>query len=336
MKLFDFFNISKPGKGVEKTKERENARTDFKGFFTMYGRKFWNISNLNLAMAVYILVVAFGIWQLSAHTLAFYIFLGVVTLLFGLVNVASTYVTRGYVRGDPVYIFSDMKYAVKNNLFQGIILGVIDVVIIFLLIFDIIFWSGIDLNHMAEIAISENQVQSEQVTDNIEERETKNYEIEQNDASQLSAQTETVPNSESVSVPEQQKGNSFFESLSFYTCLFLLIVYSFMRCYIYLIAVTFKLSIFKIFKNAFIFAFLGIKRNILAILGIFAVCFINFYIFACIPMVGILLPLIITLGTCTFIGSYAAYPVIKKYMITPYYKDEEVYESYDRIFEDRG
>jgi len=31
-----------------------------------------------------------------------------------------------------------------------------------------------------------------------------------------------------------------------------------------------------------------------------------------------------------------AYPVIKKYMITPYYKDEEVYEEYDKIFEDRG
>ena len=109
-----------------------------------------------------------------------------------------------------------------------------------------------------------------------------------------------------------------------------------MRNYMYLILVTFKLSIFKILKNSFIFAFLGIKRNLAALLGTVIVCFINVYLFVWLPLVGLTLPLIITTTTVFFIGAYAAYPVIKKYMITPYYKDEEVYEEYDKIFEDRG
>lgn len=96
-----------------------------------------------------------------------------------------------------------------------------------------------------------------------------------------------------------------------------------MRNYMYLILVTFKLSIFKILKNSFIFAFLGIKRNLAALLGTVIVCFINVYLFVWLPLVGLTLPLIITTTTVFFIGAYAAYPVIKKYMITPYYKDEE-------------
>ena len=111
---------------------------------------------------------------------------------------------------------------------------------------------------------------------------------------------------------ETQPDRSFFASVSFYGCLFMLIIYLMMRNYIYLIAVTFKLSVFKILKNSFIFAFVGLKRNIMAFLGIIVVCGINLTIFIYLPMVGVVLPLIITSALCSFIGAYAAYPVIKK------------------------
>ena len=108
-----------------------------------------------------------------------------------------------------------------------------------------------------------------------------------------------------------------------------------MRNYIYLLAVTFKLSLFKILKNSFIFAFVGLKRNLMAFLGILAVCAINYFVFINLPIGGAVLPLIISVALCSFIGAYAAYPVIKKYMIAPYYEDEEVNEAYDKIFVDR-
>ena len=95
--------------------------------------------------------------------------------------------------------------------------------------------------------------------------------------------------------------------------------------------VTFDLSIFKLFKNSMIFAFLGFKRNFLALLGIGFVVFINLLLFST-PILmglGIALPFVLTLGICTYIAAYAAWPKIKQIMIDPYYKDEAPdYEDY--------
>lgn len=324
MKKFNLFSYNPPAKGVEKDKERAESPTDFLGFFKQYGRKFWNISNLNLLMAVFVLIAALGIWQLAGHPVLFYIFLGFCVVLFGLFSIGTTYVVRGYVRGDPVYILSDFKYVLKNNWKQGIILGIIDVLVVVLLVFDIFFWSGmsfsaLELDPTTDI---ETAVNSEMLVD----------------ASETTHNSFGVENqiNQAEQIQEEQKEKSFLDGVFFYACLFLLVIYTFMRNYMYIIALTFKLSVFKILKNSFIFAILGIKRNIAAFFGILAVLFINTYIFVWIPMVGIALPLIITLGTCSFIGAYAAYPVIKKYMITPYYDDEEIYAEYDRIFTDRG
>ena len=340
MKKFNLFSFNPPAKGVKKEDERASVQTDFLGFFIMYGRKFWNLSNLNLLMAVFVLIFALGIWLLSPYPIAFYIFLALCALLYGIFSTGTSYVVRGYVRGDPVYILSDFKYAVKHNLRQGIILGVIDLLVIGLLIFDLFFWSGMDLNYLTSytesVVSGEAQITGEQLPENpsADAAAEEAASAQPGDAAVQEPPSETAP--ESPAEDEQPTERTFMEGVFFYTCIFLLIIYSFMRCYMYLIMVTFKLSVFKILKNAFLFAFLGIKRNILAFLGIALLCFINLYIFVWVPIIGIVLPLIITLASCSFIGAYAAYPVIKKYMITPYYKDEEVYEEYDRIFEDRG
>ncbi len=101
----------------------------------------------------------------------------------------------------------------------------------------------------------------------------------------------------------------------------LIVMYIIFRFYTYLMAVTFDMKIMKIFKNALIFIVLGIKRNIMALIGLaivtlFAVLMIVLFL----PMglgVTIVLPFIYYLGICAFIYTYAAYPVIKKYMIDP-------------------
>ncbi len=101
----------------------------------------------------------------------------------------------------------------------------------------------------------------------------------------------------------------------------LIILYVIFRFYTYLMIVTFHMKLSKVFKNALIFTVLGIKRNLLALLGLvlvtaFAVVLIMLFL----PMglgVTIVLPLIYYLGVCAFIYTYAAYPVIKKYMIDP-------------------
>jgi hypothetical protein len=82
----------------------------------------------------------------------------------------------------------------------------------------------------------------------------------------------------------------------------------------------------KIFKNALIFAVLGIKRNIMATLGIVAMVVINGLLIIGGLSIGLALPVILPffylLGFSGFMSTYAAYPVIKKYMIDPYNTDE--------------
>ena len=134
----------------------------------------------------------------------------------------------------------------------------------------------------------------------------------------------------------------FIGGIMMYFALFLCVLYFFMRFYIYTITITFDLSLFKIFKDAFLLSFLGFKRNILAFFGILIVCFINLQLFFMLPSLGIMLPIVLTFGLLMFISGYASYPVIKRFMIDPFYPEstEEDFsgddDGEDVVFEDRG
>ena len=93
------------------------------------------------------------------------------------------------------------------------------------------------------------------------------------------------------------------------------IFYSFARPYAFIIAFTFDLKISKIIKNAMLFTILGVKRNLVAFLGIVVVVALNYTIFMLFMPLGILLPFIITISICDFMTVYAAYPNIIKYMM---------------------
>ena len=108
------------------------------------------------------------------------------------------------------------------------------------------------------------------------------------------------------------------------------IIYFVMRFYIYLLQITFNLNIRKIFKNALIFSVLGVKRNLLAVLGIIvltaiAIAFIA--LFAALLGGNIAIPLILPflyyLALTAFMAAYAAYPIIDRYMIAPYANQAE-------------
>lgn len=99
-------------------------------------------------------------------------------------------------------------------------------------------------------------------------------------------------------------------------------VYFIMRFYIYPIMITFDLSIMKIFKNSFILALAGMKRNLPGILGVLVVVMLNWSVLLTYAPIGMLLPIVITFGTCIFIGIYTSYPKIKEVMIDPYYESD--------------
>ena len=98
-------------------------------------------------------------------------------------------------------------------------------------------------------------------------------------------------------------------------------LYIVFRFYIYLILITFNIKLTKAIKNSFIFVVLGLKRNLLAFVGIALLTAFAVALVVLLTPLGlgfvIVLPLAYYLGTCGFIATYAAYPVIKKYMIDP-------------------
>ncbi len=130
----------------------------------------------------------------------------------------------------------------------------------------------------------------------------------------------------------------FVFQASFFVALILALIYFMARFYVYPLLVTFKLSVWKIFKNAFIFALIGIKRNLVGLVGILAVVFINVLIYIYMLPLGGILPFFITVSLVSFISTYAAWPNIKKIMIDPYYKSQspETTEADEPIFKDRG
>lgn len=124
-------------------------------------------------------------------------------------------------------------------------------------------------------------------------------------------------------------GGTFGLDFMYFAIFALVLIYLAMRFYMYLLLVTFELKSFKILKNSLIFSVLGLKRNVLAFLGIVLLLALHIALLVVFLPVGISIPLVLPfvyiLATFGFISTYAAYPVIEKYMITPY-KSEEAEE----------
>ena len=135
------------------------------------------------------------------------------------------------------------------------------------------------------------------------------------------------------------RGGTFTLDVGFYLTIALIVLYFLMRFYIYLLIVTFDLSIYKILKNALIFSLLGFKRNILGVLGIALITALHVMLLLLListPLSGlpIILPFLWYMAAVTFTSAYAAYPVIDRYMIAPYANQEDEEETEEEPIEE--
>ena len=286
--------------------EVEDTTPNLKYFFKLFGRRFPRILTLNLMMLAQILPILvailvymwsdttptqtsnlfaplWGVSQISSapsvsvwlstlniqtfvpiqtlpNIIAYVILFAVTAVTWGWQQVGAAYNLRSMVRREPVYLWSDFFYAIKRNLKQALIVGLLDFLFLFLLVFDYLYFYMIT--------------------------------------------------------------GSFAVDFMFFIIFALIILYSVMRFYLYLLLITFDLKTLKLFKNALIFSVLGIKRNLMAALGIVLVIGINLLLILGGLSIGLatplILPLFYLLGVSGFITTYAAYPVIQKYMIDPY------------------
>ncbi len=325
MKKFSLFKIfSGDGIGVSKDDKYTEIPTSFAGFFVMLKRKFWNLSSLNLLYAVcnfplfFFLFVSTNQLHDAAYVVAnpmFPAFHGmelastephIISYLYPFVSSFKT----AYINTPAVYVFLAISalffitFGLTNTGAAYIIRGYNRGDPIFLFSD---FFSCIKRNFRQALVIGFADI--------------------------LFA----VVLFWDLTFWYSQPG--FMSAVFMYMSLFLFVIYFMMRFYVYTIMITFKLSVFKILKNSFLLAILGFKRNILAFLGIFALIYLSLFVFFNIPSVGVMLPIIITYSVGMFMAGYASYPVIKKYMIDPFYSTDDSSsddEGEEPVFVDRG
>lgn len=80
--------------------------------------------------------------EANSMTTATYVLFALSALIiftFGVVNAGSTYVLRNMAKGDPVFIFSDFFYAIKRNWKQALPFGILDLLFLSLITFDVFY-----------------------------------------------------------------------------------------------------------------------------------------------------------------------------------------------------
>lgn len=183
----------------------------------------------------------------------------IVLFTFGPLNIGCAYVMRNTIKEQPVFVWSDFFGAIKKNIRQAIIFGIIDAVLICAIPYALMFYYS--------------------------------------------------------------NAFTFPVKMLLFAMIMITVLYMIMRVYIYLMIVTFDLNYRKLFKNAFILSSAGIKRSLMMVLGVIAVVLINVYLFILLKGIGTVLPFIFTFAFIMFICYYCGYPVVKKYMIDPYYDE---------------
>lgn len=109
----------------------------------------------------------------------------------------------------------------------------------------------------------------------------------------------------------------------FYSMILVFMLYAFMRFYLYTLMVTFELKFLQIIKNAAIFSILGFGRNLLLFLGCVMLVMLTIWLGTLFVPLAVISIFMVLFSGCAYMGMYAAWPKIKKFMIDPYYKKSE-------------
>ncbi|MBE6678077.1 MAG: hypothetical protein E7597_04715 [Ruminococcaceae bacterium] len=184
----------------------------------------------------------------------------IVVFTFGPLNVGCAYVLRNTIKEKPVFPWHDFFYAIRKNLRQSIIFGIIDLIFLIAIPYSLMWY--------------------------------------------------------------YTRAFTFSMKMLLFAMIIIALLYLIMRVYIYLMIVTFDLSFRKLFKNAFILSSAGIKRSFVMVIGVSVLLIISVYLYILLKSLGVLLPCIFTVAFGMYICYYCAYPVVKKYMIDPYYDNE--------------
>lgn len=112
---------------------------------------------------------------------------------------------------------------------------------------------------------------------------------------------------------------SLLTDLAFAMLILISVMLVFMNFYIYTLISSFYMTVRQVIKNSFIFAAIGLWRNILVAIIVGAIAFVSYIFYG----VAVILSLIILFSFTAFTVSFLIYPVIKRYLIDPVMEEEE-------------
>ena len=122
--------------------------------------------------------------------------------------------------------------------------------------------------------------------------------------------------------------------IPFGICIAISVLFIFAQYYIPVMIVTFDLKFKQIYKNAFIFAIVGLWRNILLTLIFGIIILLNVFIFLTIGalppivfLIDFLLIVLVAFSFCIYLINFAVYPLVEKLMIKPYYEKQHAAET---------
>ncbi len=151
------------------------------------------------------------------------------------------------------------------------------------------------------------------------------------------------------------KNGGILSIIAFGVCFVCMLVFSFMKFHIWLLIITFKLPVKKIYKNCFLFAFVNLKYNV--IITLLSILIGGGLIFAMYLLIGypffsllaVVLFLAVMPGFINLFIQFCIFPKVKTLMIDPYYAEHpgedivlrrglglEVEEDDENVFDDMG
>ena len=115
--------------------------------------------------------------------------------------------------------------------------------------------------------------------------------------------------------------SSWYSCIPLGLCLLMFVVMIFAQYYMPVMLVTFELTLKQAYKNAFIFALVGLGRNFLITIVFLILAFLFYMsdIMGLTALLTIFFVLLLFFSFCSYVVNFAVYPVIERYLIEPYY-----------------
>ncbi len=164
MGFLGFGNYSKPGPGVSKD---EPKKTGIPLYFEILIKRFWKFITLNIVHILCSIISIAAVWMFASYAITWLlsilnidlaslsqsestvIYILAVCFAVALIGIfgtgaptaASSYVIRNYVNDSHSWVISDYFEHLKKNFVQGTIIFVIDLIVFFLMLVGLIFYT---------------------------------------------------------------------------------------------------------------------------------------------------------------------------------------------------